>query len=58
MSERTTELKKHLEELCIRYRHYDDCLEFEDKIGVKCDVSPIVTKIETEISYINTLLGV
>ena len=58
MSERTKELKKHLEELCILYRHYDDCLEFEDKIGVKCDVVPIVTKIETEISYINTLLGV
>ena len=58
MSERTIELKKHLEELCKLYRHYDDCLEFESLIGVKCDVSPIINKIEREISYINTLLGV
>lgn len=58
MSKRAKELKKHFDELCRLFTHYDECLEFEDKIGVKCDVSPIKNKIEKEISYINTLLGV
>ena len=58
MSERAKELKKHFDELCKLFTHYDECLEFESLIGVKCDVSPILIKIEKEISYINTLLEV
>lgn len=58
MSERAKELKKHFDELCRLFTHYDECLEFETLIGVKCDVSPILNKIEKEISYINTLLEV
>ena len=58
MSERAMELNKHCADLCKLISHYDTCLEFESKIGVKCDVAPILTKIEKEISYINTLLEV
>ena len=58
MSERAKELKKHFDELCRLFTHYDECLEFESLIGVKCDVTPILIKIEKEISYINTLLEV
>ena len=58
MSERAKELKKHFDELCRLFTHYDECLEFETLIGVKCDVSPIINKIEKEISYINALLEV
>ena len=58
MSERAKELKKHFDELCRLFTYYDECLEFEALIGVKCDVSPILIKIEKEISYINTLLEV
>lgn len=58
MSDRAIELNKHCVELCKLISHYDTCLEFESTIGVKCDYSPIVTKIEKEISYINTLLEV
>ena len=58
MSKRAKELKKHFDELCRLFTHYDECLEFESLIGVKCDVSPILIKIEKEVSYINTLLGV
>ena len=53
MSERAKELKKHFDELCRLFTHCDECLEFEALIGVKCDVSPIINKIEKEISYIN-----
>lgn len=58
MSKRAKELKKHFDELCRLFTHYDECLEFESLIGVKCDVSPILIKIEKEISQINTLLEV
>ena len=58
MSERAKELKKHFDELCRLFTYYDESLEFEALIGVKCDVSPILIKIEKEISYINTLLEV
>ena len=58
MSKRAMEINKHCDELCKLISHYDTCLEFESKIGVKCDYSPIVTKIEKEILYINTLLEV
>ena len=58
MSERAKELKKHFDKLCRLFTHYDECLEFESLIGVKCDVSPILIKIEKEVSYINTLLEV
>ena len=58
MSKRAKELKKHFDELCRLFTHYDECLEFEELIGVKCDVTPILIKIEKEISYINTLLEV
>lgn len=58
MSKRAMQLNRHCEKLCDLISHYDDCLEFEAKIGVKCDVSPIIHKIEKEISYINTLLEV
>ena len=58
MSERAKELKKHFDELCKLFTHYDECLEFEELIGVKCDVTPILLNIEKEVSYINTLLEV
>ena len=58
MSERAKELKKHFDELCRLFTHYDECLEFEELIGVKCDVTPILLNIEKEVSYINTLLEV
>ena len=58
MSKRAKELKKHFDELCRLITHYDDCLEFESVIGVKCDVVPILVKMEKEISDINTLLEV
>ena len=58
MSERAKELKKHFDELCRLFTHYDECLEFESLIGVKCDVTPILLNIEKEVSYINTLLQV
>ena len=54
MSKRAKELKKHFDELCRLFTHYDDCLEFESVIGVKCDVIPILVKMEKEISDINT----
>ena len=58
MSDRAMELNKHCVEFCKLISHYDTCLEFESTIGVKCDDSPIVTNIEKEISYINTVLEV
>ena len=58
MSKRAKELKKHFDELCRLFTHYDECLEFETLIGVKCDVTPILLKIEKEVSHINTLLEV
>ena len=58
MSNRAMELNRHCDKLCDLISHYDNCLEFEAKIGVKCDVFPILSKIEKEISIINTLLEV
>ena len=58
MSKRAKELKKHFDELCRLFIYFDECMEFEALIGVKCDVSPILIKIEKEVSYINTLLEV
>ena len=58
MSKRAMQLNRHCDKLCDLISHYDDCLEFESKIGVKCDVVFLFMKIEKEISYINTLLEV
>ena len=58
MSKRAMQLNRHCDKLCDLISHYDNCLEFEEKIGVKCDVVPILMKIAKEIAYINTLLGV